>query len=153
MKLHRIDPDPSPMVREACQQMEVAEQTVQATLELYKRKGFIPPWTGYLAEKSGHIVGTCGFAGPPQNGEAEIAYFTFPGNENKGIATQMAAALILEASRSATGEIFIAHTLPEEGPSTTILKKLGFECLGIIEHPDDGSIWKWRECVADQKKK
>ena len=50
MKLHRIDPDPSPIVREACQQMEVAEQTVQATLELYKRKGFIPPWTGYLAE-------------------------------------------------------------------------------------------------------
>jgi hypothetical protein len=81
MKIHRIDPDPSPIVREACQQMEVAEQTVQATLELYKRKGFIPPWTGYLAEKSGHIVGTCGFAGPPQNGEdSEKTWIRVSGN-------------------------------------------------------------------------
>jgi hypothetical protein len=140
MKLHGIDPDPSQMVRNACPQTEVAEQIVEATLELYKRKGFIPPWTGYLAEKDRQIVGICGFCGLPQNGEAELAYFTFPGNENKGIATQMAAALILESRRTASGEIFISHTDTRGRAIDYDSQKPGFECLGIIEHPDDGSI-------------
>src|SRR5262249_54582777 len=103
----------------------------------------------YLAELDAHIVGTCGFAAPPFNGEAEIAYFTFPGNEGKGIASQMAVALMEQARRGGKREVFIAHTLPEEGPSTSILRKLGFECLGIVEHPEDGSIWKWRQRGAD----
>lgn len=145
MHLHRIDPQPSKAVRDACQQLDVVAQTVQATLDLYKRKGFVPPWVGYLAQKDAHIVGSCGFAGPPVSGEAEIAYLTFPGNEGKGIASQMAIALMREARRTAAAEVFIAHTLPEEGPSTTILRKLGFECLGVIDHPEDGPVWKWRE--------
>ena len=105
----------------------------------------MPPWACYLAEKDACIVGTCGFAGPPVDGEAEIAYFTFPGNEGKGIAHQMAVTLMREARKTATAEVFIAHTLPAEGASTTILKKLGFQCLGIVEHPEDGPVWKWRE--------
>lgn len=148
MRLHRIDPRPSLYVRDACGQDDVVAQTVQATLDLYDRKGFVLPWVGYLAEKDARIVGSCGFAGPPMNGEAEIAYFTFPGNEGKGIATEMAALLMREARRTAATEVFIAHTLPVEGPSTTILRKLGFECPGVIEHPEDGPVWKWRECRA-----
>ena len=112
------------MVRNACPQTEVAEQIVEATLELYKRKGFIPPWTGYLAEKDRDIVGTCGFSG----------------NENRGIATQMAPALILESRRTASGEIFISHTDTRGRAIDYDSQKPGFECLGIIEHPDDGSI-------------
>ena len=38
----------------------------------------------------------------------------------------------------------IAHTLPEEGPSPVILRKLGFEWMGEIVHPEDGPVWKWR---------
>lgn len=145
MLLHRIDLQPSPCVRDASAQFEVVAQVVQANLDLYERKGFTPPWTGYLAEEEARIVGTCGFAGPPVDGEAEIAYFTFPGNEGKGVAGRMAAALMREARQSAGTEVFIAHTLPAEGPSTAILKRLGFVCLGAIEHPEDGLIWKWRE--------
>ncbi len=145
MRLHRIDPQLSPAVQDACKHLAVASEMVQANLDLYKRKGFVSPWTSYLAEKDGDIVGTCGFAGPPVNGEAEIAYFTFPGNEGKGIASEMAAALMREARKTATAEVFIAHTLPEEGASTMVLKRLGFECVGVIEHPEDGPVWKWRE--------
>lgn len=145
MQLHRIDPEPSPAVRDASRQLDVVTRTVELTLDLYRRRGFVLPWVGYLAQEGERIVGSCGFAGPPLDGEAEIAYFTFPGNEGKGIASRMAAAVMQETRRTGATEVFIAHTLPEEGPSTSILKKLGFECLGVIEHPDDGPVWKWRE--------
>lgn len=145
MQLHRIDPEPSPAVRDACERLEGAAAAVRAVLSLYERNGFMPPWVCYLAETGAGIVGTCGFTGPPVDGEAEIAYFTFPGNEGQGIAGRMGAALLQEARRTAAEAVFIAHTLPEEGPSTSILKRLGFECLGVVEHPEDGPVWKWRE--------
>lgn len=145
LRLHRIDPQPSPAVRAASEGLEVVAQVVQGALDLYSRKGFVAPWACYLAEKDGQVVGTCGFAAPPVDGEAEIAYFTFPGNEGRGIAREMAMALMREARQAGATETFIAHTLPGEGPSTSILRKLGFECLGVIEHPEDGAIWKWRE--------
>ncbi|MBL8523355.1 MAG: GNAT family N-acetyltransferase [Betaproteobacteria bacterium] len=136
---------PSAQVTAASQQSETATQAVKMTLDLYTRKNFEPPWIGYLAEVDGVCVGSCGFAGPPVNGEAEIAYYTFPGNEGKGIASAMAAELIRVTRLADQRHVLIAHTLPAEGPSTSILRKLGFECLGVITHPEDGQIWKWRE--------
>lgn len=144
MRLHRIDPEPSALIREACAQHEQAAQMVQAMLDLYQRKGFVLPWVGYLAQEHGQIVGSCAFAAPAADGEAEIAYVTFAGHEGKGVATRMAQALMAGA-RQCANETFIAHTLPEDGPSTTILRRLGFACLGVIEHPEDGPVWKWRE--------
>lgn len=77
--------------------------------------------------------------------EAEIAYFSFPGHEGRGIARQMVEALMREKRRTARAEVFIAHTLPREGPSTAMLRRLGFERLGSVEHPEDGRVWKWRK--------
>ncbi len=147
MHLHRIDPFPSLQIRRACEQEDVVREVVQATPDLYQRKGLLLPWAGDLAEFDGRFVGTCGFAGPPVDGEAEIAYFTFPGNEGQGIARRMAEALISLTRARAAATTFIAHTLPSEGPSTTILQRLGFESLGLVQHPEDGPIWKWRERV------
>jgi [ribosomal protein S5]-alanine N-acetyltransferase len=113
---------------------------------LYARRGFVEPWVGYLALEAGEWVGGCGFAAPPVAGEVEIAYFTFPGHEGRGVATQMATALLdLTAEAAAQGGFeFIAHTLPEENASTSILKKLGFVHEGVIDHPEDGPVSKWR---------
>jgi ribosomal-protein-alanine N-acetyltransferase len=124
---------------------EVVTEVLQATVALYGRKGFVPPWTGYLAVEGHEIVGTCGFAGPPHAGEVEIAYFTFPGNEGKGIAKRMASTLLALTKTEAFREHveFIAHTLPEDGPSTSILRSLGFQLVGEIQHPEDGTVWKW----------
>jgi len=52
----------------------------------------------------------------------------------------MAAAMILESRRTASGEIFISHTDTRGRAIDYDSEKPGFECLGIIEHPDDGSI-------------
>lgn len=113
---------------------------------LYSRRGFEPPWICYLAEEEGAWVGTCGFAGPPSGGEVEIAYFTFPGHEGRGIATRMAATLLdlTLPVASLHGLRFVAHTLPHEGASTSILRRLGFSLLGPVDHPEDGTVWKWR---------
>lgn len=147
MRLHAIDPEPSTFVQNACGQSAQAAEMVQAMQALYQRKGFVPPWIGYLAQERGRIVGSCAFAAPAADGEAEIAYVTFAGFEGKGVATRMAQALMADA-RQSSSVAFIAHTLPEEGPSTTILRRLGFICLGVVNHPEDGPVWKWRELSA-----
>jgi RimJ/RimL family protein N-acetyltransferase len=123
----------------------VVAQTIQATLDLYARRGYQPPWIGHLALEDGLSVGGCGFAGPPAAAEVEIAYFTFPGHEGRGVATRMAHTLLRQTRRAAAdaGIRFIAHTLPQEGASTRILRKLGFMLYGEVMHPEDGVVWKW----------
>jgi RimJ/RimL family protein N-acetyltransferase len=121
---------------------EVLEQTVA----LYGRRGFHPPWIGYLATEQGTWVGTCGFAGQPKDGEVEVAYFTFPGQEGRGVATRMATELIAQtrAAAALSGLVYVAHTLPQESSSTRILRRLGFTLVGPIVHPEDGPVWKWQ---------
>lgn len=114
-------------------------------LEAFCQGPFRCAWARLASERSERIVGTCGFADSPVNGEAEIAYVTFSGNEGRGIARQVAVALMREARRTADTEAFVAHTQPQERPSTSPMQRLGFECLGAIEHPDDGAIWKGRQ--------
>ena len=126
---------------------EVVAQVIDATISLYARRGYVEPWIGYLGVEDGRVVGSCGFAGPLVDGEAEIAYFAFPGCEGRGVATRMATELLRSCREAAdlAGGRFIAHTLPEEGPSTTILRKLGFRNVGAIDHSEDGVVWKWVE--------
>ncbi len=36
-----------------------------------------------------------------------------------------------------------AHTLPEPSASTAVLTKAGFERIGTVEDPEDGTVWRW----------
>ena len=119
-------------------------ELVEATTQLYESVGYEPPWVGYLALENGSCVGACGFKSPPENNRVEIAYFTFPGHESRGVATRMASALISIATNKEPGVTVAAQTLPEENASTTILKKLQFRLVGSIEHPEDGLVWEWQ---------
>jgi RimJ/RimL family protein N-acetyltransferase len=119
-------------------------EVVEATTQLYNAVAYEPPWVGYLALENGSCVGTCGFKSPPTDNRVEIAYFTFPGNESKGIATRMASALIQIANNTAPDVTVAAQTLPEENASTSVLRKLKFRCLGSVEHPEDGLVWEWQ---------
>ena len=69
---------------------EVATAVIAATVQLYARQGHVEPWVGYLAVEGGNCVGGCGFTSPPAAGVVEIAYFTYPDFERRGIATRMA---------------------------------------------------------------
>src|ERR671914_2538381 len=94
--------------------------------KFYNSQGFTPPWTGYLAEQDKVIVGSCGFKGAPANNRVEIAYFTFPKFECRGVATQMARQLVDMALATSPGITVAVQTLPQESASTSILRKLGF---------------------------
>ena len=113
------------------------------TPDLYSRSGFDPPWTGYIALCEAVVVGTCAFKSAPCDDRLEIAYYTMPSHEGRGIATAMAQELI-EVARSERPEITVtAQTLPEENASTAILRKLGFAHAGILHTVEDGDVWEW----------
>src|SRR2546425_7296906 len=112
----------------------IAAEVVEATRELYRAVGYELPWVGYLALENGICVGSCGFKSPPQNNRVEIAYFTFPGHESRGVATQMASELIRLARGEMPALTVAAQTLPEENASTSVLKKLRFRLVGTVEH-------------------
>lgn len=119
------------------------QSVVVPTLTWYERVGFHPPWVSYVAWESGQVVGVCGFKTAPSEGRVEIAYGTSPGLEGQGIATRMAAELIRLAQKQDPEVKVFAQTLPEGNASTRVLTKLGFQCLGPVEHPEDGTVWEW----------
>lgn len=123
---------------------EQAKDVCRSMVELYQAVGFVPPWIGYLATSDGEVVGTCAFKSPIAHGRVEIAYFTFPAFEGRGIATTMAQLLIDMAFGQAPGVTVVAQTAPEKNASTTILTKLGFTCVGSVHHPEDGLVWEWQ---------
>jgi [ribosomal protein S5]-alanine N-acetyltransferase len=101
------------------------------------------PWVGYLVEENGIFIGTCAYKSSPVDNAVEIAYFTFPGYEGRGVATRMARHLVDLATQNGVARIR-AQTLPETNASTSILKKLGFTLVGPVHHQDDGEVWEWQ---------
>ena len=123
---------------------DVTREVFRATVALYQSVGFKEPWLGYLALADSTPVGTCGFKSAPVDRRVEIAYFTFPGFEGKGLATAMAAELVAIARRHEPLVVVAAQTLPERNASTRVLEKLGFRLVGGIDHPEDGEAWEWQ---------
>lgn len=123
---------------------EVAKEVLGATAALYAAVGFKEPWIGYLAVADSTPVGACGFKSPPVDGRVEIAYFTFPAFEGRGLATAMASGLARIARERDPELVVAAQTLPRPGASTRVLEKLGFRLVGSIDHPEDGEVWEWR---------
>jgi RimJ/RimL family protein N-acetyltransferase len=121
---------------------------LESTASMYRGAGFVPPWTGYLAIEGGHCVGTCAFKRPPRDGRVEIAYFTFAGDEGRGVATRMAAALLAIAAAADPAVTLVAQTLPLENPSTAVLRKLGFALTGSFDSDEDGTVWVWERPAA-----
>jgi RimJ/RimL family protein N-acetyltransferase len=122
---------------------DLIDEIIKSTIELYAAKGYSPPWIGYLAMEGGQFLGTCAFKAPPENNRTEIAYFTFPGYEGKGIATEVAKRLIQIGFETIPELLITAQTLPGEGASTAILNKLGFKFAAEVESTEDGKVWEW----------
>lgn len=118
-----------------------------STIAMYPNGVPMLPWAGYLVAKQGVFMGTCAFKAPPESGEVEIAYFTFPEHQGRGVATLMAQSLVDLAKKHGVVKIK-AQTLPETNASTRILVKLGFKFSGLIIHPTDGEVWEWHKSVA-----
>ena len=125
-----------------------------ATARMLSAGGAAMPWVGYIALEGPlrRVVGTCGFKGPPDaDRSVEIAYFTFPGEEGRGIATAMAEALV-HVARAAPRQVAIvrAHTLAERNASCRVLEKVGFQHAGSLLDPEDGPVWRWERLVTGE---
>jgi RimJ/RimL family protein N-acetyltransferase len=81
-------------------------------------------------------------SGAERSAEVEIAYFTFPHREGRGIATAMVRELTERALQYVS--LVIAHTLPLENASCKILRRCGFERAGEMIDPEDGLVWRWQ---------
>ena len=126
-----------------------ASQTVgQASLEFLKSFPYEtrPRHLGYLVVEgeTQQMVGTCSFKGPPAGGAVEIAYFTFPGFEGRGIGTAMAQFLLEQAAAMPGVDKAVAHTGPERSASTRILEKVGMTLAGASEE-DGTAVWAWEK--------
>lgn len=126
--------------------------TIAAATARLLAAGAVPtPWGGYLALEGPvrRVVGACGFkGGPDADGAVEIAYFTFPGEEGRGVATAMAAALVRVASTGGPEVVVVrAHTLPERNASCRVLEKAAFQHTSDVADPEDGPVWRWERPV------
>lgn len=143
IQLIQIDVDGTPHEDAGILSKQAADVCAQ-TSALYRSVGFNPPWVGYLAIQGLQLVGTCAFTAAPKDGRVEIAYFTFPEFEGRGIATSMAKKLIEIAQASDDHPFVFAQTLPVVNASNHILKKLGFKFAGEASHPEEGIVWEWQ---------
>ncbi|RYE01601.1 MAG: GNAT family N-acetyltransferase [Sphingomonadales bacterium] len=110
---------------------ETAEETV------------VPPWCNYIARRDGVAVGSGGFKeAPDETGAVEIGYITFIPARGTGVAKAIAAGLVEIARAEGAGRV-IAHTLPEQNPSTRALAANGFVKIAEVDDPDDGPVWRW----------
>jgi [ribosomal protein S5]-alanine N-acetyltransferase len=100
---------------------------------------------GPESESKNLVIGTCGFAAPPDpDGVAEIGYGIAPSYQGKGYASEAAAALVDFASRDARVKTVRAHTLAQTNASTRILEKCGFQKIrDAVDSENNASVWVW----------
>ncbi len=126
-----------------------ASAVIAAVADRHAAESDGPWWAGYLAveQETSLVVGTAAFKAPPHDGSVEIAYYTFPGFEGRGIGSAMAALLVSTAAESPAVTQVIAHTLPERNASGAILTRNGFTMTGDVIDPEDGLVWRWERAT------
>jgi RimJ/RimL family protein N-acetyltransferase len=151
MELLQINPESKPE-EHGLPESSSAEQNFKMQIEFYSKIGFHPPWVGYLAKADGLPVGMGAFKGRPVNNKVEIAYFTFPEYEGKGIGTEICKGLVQTALAKDDKVEITARTLPEKNPSTRILSRNGFVFSSAVQDPEDGEVWEWTFASDRQNK-
>ena len=104
------------------------------------------PWSMqlFVESSSGALVGSGGFATPPDDRTVEIGYEIAPAFRGRGLGAASARALVDRALQSGQVDRVVAHTLAGPNASTGVLLRIGFEHVGEQEDPEAGLIWRWR---------
>jgi len=118
-------------------------ETLQMSVDFYKKVGFTPPWICYYVELDGKLVGNAAFIGSPVSGKIEIAYGTMEPYRQRGIGTAICKLLVDLAIKTDSSVTVTARTLPEKNFSTRILEKNNFKFAGMVTDPEDGDVWEW----------
>src|SRR4029453_14716476 len=121
----------------------LCNETLNMTIDFYKKVGFAPPWICYYVAKDGNVVGSAGIKGKTVNGTIEIAYGTIEQYRRQGIGTEICRLLVGLSLKTDPDVRITARTLPQNNFSTRILEKNNFEFIGIVDDPEDGEVWEW----------
>lgn len=120
-------------------------EAIPMALEQARRRN-ADPWGSHLFfDDDGSLVGFGGWKGAPKDGTVELGYAVAPARQGRGIATAAVRELVARAGTAGVKRV-IAHTLPEESPSTGVLKRCGFRYVGEVSDPDgqvEGVVWRW----------
>jgi RimJ/RimL family protein N-acetyltransferase len=151
--LRHLSSDPEDFAQEhGIRLHELSRSIAQHSLEFMRTFSLETPamWFGYLVVEgaSQQMVGTCSYKGPPDGGAIEIAFFTFPGFEGRGMGTAMAQFLVEQATRLPGVKTVIAHTTPGSSASTRILEKAGLTLAGPALE-DGQEVWRWRRDLEE----
>jgi [ribosomal protein S5]-alanine N-acetyltransferase len=98
----------------------------------------------FVDAASGRLLGSGGFAAPPDDRAVEIGYEVAPEFRGQGFGAAAARAVVEHAVASGEVDHVIAHTLPGPNPSTGVLVSLDFEHVADQEDPEVGTVWEWR---------
>ena len=124
---------------------EAIEFTLTALRENPDERGW---WMHFFIEaETGRMVGSGGFAGPPSHRTVEIGYEIAPGFRRRGYGSAAATALVAKARSTGLVDRVIAHTLPGDPASSGVLRVAGFEHIGEVPDPEQGSVSEWARPV------
>ncbi len=113
---------------------------------LLKKDPALERWGAHLIihRAENLLIGSAGFkGGPTPEGTVEIGYEIKASHREKGLATEAARGLVDFAFAAPAVSLVRAHTIAAENASTSVLQKLGFQSLGTVEDPEDGTVWRW----------
>jgi RimJ/RimL family protein N-acetyltransferase len=124
---------------------ENGEPAFRWTYDKLTQPGAKPEWWSYLPvlKAENLLIGSGGYKGEPQQGMVEIGYEIAKAYRCKGLATEMAGALIRSAFAHTEVTKVQAHTLAVENESGSVLKKCGMKKVAEVDDPEDGKIWRW----------
>ncbi len=125
---------------------ELIPQMLQFSLKNLTAGSISPRWLTHMLilNEPRIMIGIGGYKGNPDpQGVVEIGYSIATSYQGKGLATQAARTLIERAFATKEVTVVRAHTLPQENPSTSVLKKVGMTFIGEFEDEQDGKVWRW----------
>jgi len=126
---------------------EFGARALKYSLDKLKSSASEEGWWSYLPvhKADNTLIGLCGYKGPPnENGLVEIGYEIKGEYRNKGLATELAKALIVHAFTFNTVHVVQAHTLGAINASNRVLLKCGFQKTDEIDGKELGTLWKWQ---------
>lgn len=121
-------------------------RALQHSLDKIKSSEDEQGWWSYLPihKADNKLIGLCGYKGQPnENGQVEIGYEVISEYRNRGLATEIAMALIKNAFNLKNVNSVLAHTLGQFNASTKVLQNCGFVKIDEIDGKDLGMLWKW----------
>jgi [ribosomal protein S5]-alanine N-acetyltransferase len=125
---------------------EFGARALKYSLDKLKSSEGETGWWSYLPihKAENKLIGLCGYKGQPnEKGQVEIGYEIKTEYRNKGLATELAKALIENAFNFETINSIQAHTLGEINASNKVLSNCGFQKIDEIDGKELGTLWKW----------